>query len=172
MSIGVGLQHWWRDNDHDQKWSSDDFALDDSPFDAVCLIESNFGNLEVYALRNGNVDHWYRTSSPFVWVRGESVGGRQLFGQPSLIQSSFGQRGNFELVGPSTAGGLVHFYRDNDAPGFPWSRATPFGNGTFTQTSLIQNDAGHLEVVAVGAGSAVRFESVGPTWHQRETWTL
>lgn len=37
-----------------------------------------------------------------------------------FIQSRFGNRGNFEIVLPRTGGGLVHFWRNNDAPANPW----------------------------------------------------
>ena len=41
-----------------------------------------------------------------------------------LIQSHFGSMGNFEVVVPSrAAGGLVHFWRNNDDPGFPLEQA-------------------------------------------------
>ena len=40
----------------------------------------------------------------------------------SMIQSRFGNHGNFEVVVPSTAGGLVHFWRNDDIPRVPLER--------------------------------------------------
>jgi hypothetical protein len=37
-----------------------------------------------------------------------------------LVQGSSGQKGNFEVVVPRVGGGFWHFWRNNDAPGFPW----------------------------------------------------
>jgi hypothetical protein len=41
-------------------------------------------------------------------------------GTPSLIQSNFGIKGNFELVVPMSNGGLAHYWRNNDDPELPW----------------------------------------------------
>jgi hypothetical protein len=41
-------------------------------------------------------------------------------GNPSLIQSNFGLKGNFELVVPMSTGGLAHYWRNNDDPELPW----------------------------------------------------
>ena len=75
-----------------------------------------------------------------------------------LIQSHFGSMGNFEVVVPSrAAGGLVHFWRNNDDPSFPWSGPTYFagGLGAIDGVSLIESNfgsPGNLEVVAVANG--------------------
>ena len=83
-----------------------------------------------------------------------------------MLQSRFGDQGNFDVVVPSTAGGLVHFWRNNDAPGLPWNGPYPFGQplGMCTGSSVIQSDfeapglPGNLEVVAVtGGGQMVHF---------------
>jgi hypothetical protein len=73
---------------------------------------------------------------------------------PSLIQSRFGRRGDFEVVVPLAAGGMVHYRRDNDAgPPPPWHRGAEFGApaGRVAAVSLIQSNygtPGNLEVVA------------------------
>ena len=38
-----------------------------------------------------------------------------------LVQGSSGQKGNFEVVVPRAGGGFWQFWRNNDAPGFPWN---------------------------------------------------
>jgi len=56
-------------------------------------------------------------------------------GDPAFIQSTFGVRGNFELLVPQGTQ-LVHYWRDNDAPGAPWHRgATVYTGGTYVQPS-------------------------------------
>jgi hypothetical protein len=40
-------------------------------------------------------------------------------GDPVLIQSTWGIKGNFEVFVPQ--GNVIgHYFRDNDSPGFPW----------------------------------------------------
>jgi hypothetical protein len=77
-----------------------------------------------------------------------------------LIQGTHGTKGNFELVVPPANGaGLVHFWRNNDAAGLPWSGPTCFGTGNVDAVSLIQGNygtKGNLEVVA-REGSRLAF---------------
>ena len=90
-----------------------------------------------------------------------------------LIQSRFGVVGNFEVVVPASSGGLVHFWRNNDDPSFPWSGPTPFGGGlgNIDGVSLIQSNfgsPGNLEVVASVGGKLYHFwRDSGPsfTWN-------
>jgi hypothetical protein len=68
-----------------------------------------------------------------------------------MIQSTYGVQGNFELVAPMADGGLAHFWRNNDAPGLPWSGPTRFGRGSISAVSLFQGNfgaPGNLELVA------------------------
>jgi hypothetical protein len=47
-------------------------------------------------------------------------------GDPVLIQSNWGNQGNFELLVPQ--GTVIrHYYRDNDDPALPWHFAREFG---------------------------------------------
>jgi hypothetical protein len=89
-------------------------------------------------------------------VDGVAVTG--VSGNPALIQSRFGNQGNFELIVPLAAGGLGHFFRANDAVGLPWQRGQiPFGanSGQVDAVSLIQSNfhaipggPGNLELIA------------------------
>jgi len=45
----------------------------------------------------------------------------------SLIQSTYGTKGDFELVVPLTTGGLAHYTRNNDLEGLPWNGPVRFG---------------------------------------------
>lgn len=73
-------------------------------------------------------------------------------GDPVLIQSSQGNQGNFELLVPLAHDGLAHYWRDNDATGFPWHGSVIFGQGRrYDAVSMIQSNYGnpkHLEVIA------------------------
>jgi len=76
-----------------------------------------------------------------------------IVGNPTLIQGRFGSQGNFELVTPLEAGGLAHFWRNNDNSFMPWSGATSFGQGAgfVDAVSMIESNygnPGNLELVA------------------------
>ncbi|HXO43486.1 MAG TPA: hypothetical protein VN999_18695, partial [Thermoanaerobaculia bacterium] len=139
--------------------------------DAVTMIESNFdrpGNLEVVARIGGQLVFFWRDSGPNYLWRGPSalisdgltVTG--VSGNPALIQSRFGNRGNVELVVPLAAGGLAHFWRDNDDPQLPWHGPYPFGRaaGVVDAVAMIESNfgnPGNLEVVARVGNQLVFF---------------
>jgi len=185
-----GLAHFWRnDDDTDLPWSAPTLFGGADHFDAVCLIQSNFGspgNLEVAARSGDRLVTFWRDSGPsFAWhgpypvaVEGAGGGcGRQpvtgVVGNPVLIQSKFGQRGNFELIVPLAAGGLAHYFRDNDDPALPW-RAAPIvgqGAGVIDAVTMIESNfgtPGNLEVIARIGNRLVFFwrDSSQPlAWH-------
>ena len=79
-----------------------------------------------------------------------------------LIQSTYGSNGNFEAVFPGRQSGLLHFWRDNDAPNFPWSTVAVIDPGTFDEACLIQSNfgtpgLGNLEVIARQGANLVHF---------------
>jgi hypothetical protein len=86
-----------------------------------------------------------------------------------LFQGRFGVRGNFEVVQPGAAGGMVHYWRNNDA-GNAWSsRPIRFaGNlGAVTGCSMIQSNygtPGNLELVAVTGNQLVHC------WREADPW--
>ena len=96
-------------------------------------------------------------------------------GNPSLIQSNFGIKGNFELVVPMSNGGIAHYWRNNDDPELPWYGPVKFGEakGGFNSSSLIQSNfgsQGNLELAATeeGGKNLVSFwRDSGPSfdWH-------
>ncbi len=163
-----GLVSFWRDNDApDMPWKEPSvFAQAAGHVDAVSMIQSNFsaagngpGNLEVVC-RIGNrlAFYWRKDTPPFNWSGAIFFAdGISVAGTPSLIQSHFGIKGNFELLVPRADGGLVSFWRDNDAPNMPWKQAIALAQdvGHVDAVSMIQsnfssagNGPGNLEVVA------------------------
>ena len=56
-----------------------------------------------------------------ITVNGKPVQG--ITGTPAFIQSAFGKQGNFEMLVP-VGERLVHYWRDNDTPGYPWHQGS------------------------------------------------
>jgi hypothetical protein len=186
-----GVAHYWRNNDDDDfPWSAPTlFGQSLGAVDAVSMIQSNFGspgNLEVVARCADRLSSFWRDSvDPFAWhgpypVTIEGAGGscgRQpvsgVSGNPVLIQSRFGTKGNFELIVPRAAGGLAHYFRNNDDPALPWFAAPVVaqGAGVFDAVTIIQSNfgvPGNLEVIARQGGRLLFFwrDSTGPlAWH-------
>ena len=96
-------------------------------------------------------------------------------GMPSMIWSTYGKRGNFDLVVPLANGGMAHYWRDNDNETLPWNGPEIFGReaGMIYGVSLIQSnfgEQGNLELVAVDVGgkNLMHFwRDSGPSfdWH-------
>jgi hypothetical protein len=83
-------------------------------------------------------------------------------GTPTLVQSRNGHQGNFELLVPLASGGLAHFFRDNDTPGFPWHGPTMIldPKTQYLDASMIQSSYGDghdLEVIATLSSSLTFF---------------
>lgn len=97
---------------------------------AVSLIQSNYGspgNLEAVirvhpAVGKDFLEHKVRDSRGWQAAQPIKVDDRLLAGvtgNPALIQSDYGRRGNFELL-VAVGTQLRHYYRDNDQPDEPW----------------------------------------------------
>jgi hypothetical protein len=188
---GGGLAHYFRNNDDpDLPWSAPTpFGAGAGQIDAASLIESNFGtpgNLEVAARSADRLITFWRDSGPsFTWhgpypvaVEGAGGGcGRQpvtgVTGNPVLSQSKFGAKGNFELIVSLAAGGLAHYFRDNDDAALPWKAAPVFGqsSGVIDAVTMIESNfgsPGNLEVIARTGNRLITFwrDSVSPlAWH-------
>jgi len=172
-----GLAHVWRDNDNPAlPWSAPQFFATGT-FSSSSLIQSNFGtpgigNLEVVAKTGNNLVHFWRNDqTPLTWSGPTSIAGG-VSGNPALIQGRFGTKGNFEMVAPLLAGGIGHWWRDNDAGNIwhgPTSLAT--GIGPINGVALIQSNfgtPGNLEVVAT-IGTSVSREIVH-FWRDNAGW--
>jgi hypothetical protein len=185
-----GLAHLWRDNDAESGpvWGGP-YELPRAPqgagtVEAVALIQSTFsalgggpGNLEVVARigdrlafyvlpdgpgRNGEDRRW---SGPEFFAPGVSVAGT-----PALIQSRFGNPGNFELLVPLANGGVAHFFRNNDDPKMPWGGPyelpkLPDGGGKVESVSVIQSNfsetGNHYSSLNGGRGNLEAVVRVG-----------
>ncbi len=162
-----GFSYYLRNNDRpDLRWLGPfDFATDAGTFEAVTLIQSNFGepgNLEMVARSMDQLFFFWRDSSEEPKWYGPSPIDTGVAGTPSMIQSSFGSKGNFELVSPLASGGMAHWWRDNDDPHLHWYGPFMFGMnlGKVDAVSLIQSnwgDPGHLELVASADGQLAFF---------------
>jgi hypothetical protein len=171
-----GLAHWWRNNRHpDLVWEGPD-VFGTGSFDAVALAQSNFvpggepivlpadgekvfrpeGNLEVVALQEGRLLHYFRDSETGVWSEPEVIPiPSRVAGAPVLIQSTYGTRGHFELVVPLAGGGMEHWRRDNDSEGTPWFKQHSFAAKPTSIVGLVQSTLGahgNLELVVRAEG--------------------
>ncbi len=162
-----GFAYYWRDNDDSNlRWCGPyNFATNAGIYDAVTMIQSNFGNpgnLEVVA-RSGDslAFFWGEMGEEMIW-HGPETFATGVSGTPSMIQSTFGQKGNFELVVPMASGGLAYYWRDNDDEHLHWYGPFMFGMnmGKVKGVSLIQSNfgtPGHLELAAQVEGHLAFF---------------
>ena len=114
-------------------------------YDEVAAIHSTYGNPEVIARSGDNLRHFFRRGNS--WSSGRRITG-DANGGPGFIQSTFGQRVNFEVVVPREGDGFLHLYRNND-PGAneAWTETRFGGNFNAEAVALIQSSYGILEIV-------------------------
>jgi hypothetical protein len=121
------------------------------------LIQSSFGgNLEAVLVEGSRLVHWWAGSTPdpktgdprFGWHRAGTIT-EAATGPGSIIQSTIGTPGNFEVVALE-GHRLVHYFKDNSDLSHPFrmggvitDRAT--GPGCIIQSSI--GDPGNFEVV-------------------------
>jgi hypothetical protein len=170
-----GITHLFRDNDADgNPWipTEPPFGQRLGLVDDVTMIQSNYttggdeGNLEVIARVGNKLFAFWRgdTADTLDWkgpfqISDDNGAVQDVAGAPVLIQSTFGEQGNFELVYPSSNGGIAYLFRDNDADvdNPPWYRTGPpfaqqldhvDGVSLIQSTIAAPNAEGNLEVVA------------------------
>jgi hypothetical protein len=166
--VGGGLGHWYRGTDANFTWHGPT-RVGPGTVGAVALIQSNFGtpgNLEVIARVGTQLVHYYRDAGG--WRGPNPLPGGSAWavtGTPAFIQSRFGTRGNFEVVAPLASGGLAHWRRDNDAPGFPWNGPARFGEGQVDAVGLVHSSFGNLEVVARSGALLVHYFYDAYSWY-------
>jgi hypothetical protein len=165
-SADVGINFMWRNNDAPGlPWSGvSTFGQTLGHVDDVTVIQSNFGspgNLELIARTGDTLEFFWRDSGPSFSWSGPNKMAAGAGGTPSLIQSRFGNQGNFELVFPSADVGINFMWRNNDAPGLPWSGVSTFGQslGHVDDVTVIQSNfgsPGNLELIA-RTGDTLQF---------------
>ncbi len=180
-----GLCRYWRDNDDEMlSWHGPTaFGSAAGIIKGVSLIQSNFGtfgNLELAAVDVGghNLMHfWCDSDSSFQWNGPDQISEKSLVpafsGNPAMIQSKFGGRGNFELVVPKANGGFSYYLRNNDREDLKWLGPFDFAAdaGIFDTVTLIQSnfgEPGNLELVARSGDQLFFFwrdSSEEPKWH-------
>ena len=179
-----GLIHAWRDNDHQNTWHHA-FTFGTGKAGPASVLQSNYsksggpGDLILVTQVGGSLLFYAKTDQPqSLWLGPSTpIAADGISGMPAFIQSRFGAIGNFELVVPRSAGGLMHFWRDNDVE--VWHQAPDFATsvGHVSAVSLVQSSfsagggIGNLEVVArVGDKLALfwRPDTTDATWQGTE----
>ncbi|ETW95007.1 MAG: hypothetical protein ETSY1_32425 [Candidatus Entotheonella factor] len=153
------LCHYWRDNDDaDLLWSEGPTeCFGENIRSAPALIQSNFGdqgNFEIVVWQDDQLCHYFRDNDRgnLRWSREPTeCFGENIRSAPALIQSNFGDQGNFEVV-VQEGDQLCHYFRDNDDEDEPWSEGPTecFGEDIRSAPALIQSnfgDQGNFEVV-------------------------
>ena len=152
---GGGLSHFWRDNNGGEVWHEASRPVATGVWSGLGLIHSNFGNLELVGIREGSLEHFWQNGPGGAWLITVPLSNAADFvGRPALIQSTYGTGGNFEVVAAKTSGQLVHYWRNNGVPGFPWSDGIALAplaaqpSYAFDDVTLFQSSYGRLEVFA------------------------
>jgi Papain family cysteine protease len=136
------------------------------------FIQSNYGapgHLEIVVrTSDGRLAHWWRDSEP-PWSWHESVrfaSGVRASG-PSLVQSTFGRQGNFEVVCVLDSGEMQHWWRDNDK-GAVWRQGATFGSGIdATPVCMVQGEFGAADETRPG-----NFELCVASGGQMQHWWM
>jgi hypothetical protein len=173
---GGGFLHIWRDNDlSEEPWYTNRFG-GNMRAEAVALIQSNYGNLEIVVRDDDRLLHMWRAGTSNDWSSPTLIAA-DVRGVPAFLQSSGGTRGNFEVVVPARGSGIRHFFRDNDDPTLPWIENTisdPYSlrsaggqsRGDFDGVSIVErSDRLELDVYAVSDGGRF-FYTVLPVSQQ------
>lgn len=137
-----------------------------SPISGVSLVEntvSDPGSLRVLANANGKLLHLSRGGQTGVWNEPNPVlSSINVTGVPAIIQHTYQNQGNLDLVSPAAKGGLFQSYLDRGIPTGTWAKPVFFAEeiGIVSGAGLTQiptwpdGSPGWLEVVAI-AGNKI-----------------
>jgi hypothetical protein len=187
---GTNLVHYWRNNsDPKRPWIKGPIVSRQASGDASLIQSSYVGkpgspaNFEAVVLEKtttGNklVHYWRDNSNGNVWNRTQVITDKAT-GPGALIQSTYGNPGNFEVVVPEGKD-LVHYWRDN-TNGSVWKRGPIITSSAASAASLIQSSykgnpgaPGNFELVVIENGSVVHYwrdNSNGNVWHRQDVIT-
>ena len=168
----------------------------------MSLVQSSFGipqstgNFEVLVRVRDGIYHFWRTSdlvnNRFQWngpgrlldQNGSPILASGVSGNPAVIQSHFGEQGNFELAVPAALNGFYYTSRDNDDPRLPWGKEIPddvelvgANLGHIDSVSLIQSNFGtnnnspyNFEVIVSAGGGLYQFWCTYDAQNNRFQW--
>jgi len=173
---GNKLRHYWRANDTSgYPWQKGPL-FGSNVKSAPALLQSNYGargNFELVVREGNKLRHYWRANdtSGYPWHKGVLFG-NNVTSAPAMIQGNFGYRGNFELV-VREGTRLRHYWRANDASGYPWHTGPLFGSNVTSAPTLIQSNFGYFgnfELV-VREGTRLRHywrdnDTPGYPWHK------
>lgn len=191
----AGFVNGFRDDDDPERtWSRYRLPFGtNNDVDAISLIEAttpqwtetgqgrfsvgDWYSLEVVFRSGDRLFHmWRSTIGEWEWSEPVEIL-RGVAGNPALIQSDWGEYGNFEVIVPSVNRGLLHLFRNRDSAEARrssgtagWTEGPLFGQsaGHFDAVALVQSDFGrNLEVVARSGDTLWFFWRGGPpswTW--------
>lgn len=186
------IGHYYRDNNNpDFPWYfGEQFGGPDAI--GVSLAQTDYGtadgtpgNLECVVVRDPDdeLKHFYRDNQPpYLWHPGPVItnlsNGPGAGGGPALIQPRpnpgivASDHYNFEVVVPTSATTLAHFYRDNSGSNQTWYFTEEFGSGVFV--SMIRSSFDSLEVVASGGDGLTHYwrHASGGQWNEGATFAL
>lgn len=163
---GSHLVHYWRNNSKPGFPWSKTVAVSSAATGPACLVQSTFGtpghpgNFETLVLEGSNMVHYWRDNSTpgFPWSKSAIVSAAAT-GPACLIQSNFGSAGhpgNFEALVLEGAN-LVHYWRDNTTPGFPWNKTVTVSTAAVGPACLVQGTfgtPGNLEALVLESNPA------------------
>lgn len=150
-----GMAHYFRDERNGPAWKLR-ATFGSGQVGGVSLLQSNFIGANGRAKLAAAV--WVDTRLEFwefaegAWSRTAIVAASGISGAPALLQSNFGQKGNFELVAPLAAGGLGTWWRNNDLATLPWNAFSRVGTGAYRAAAMLQGydgAKGNFELVAL-----------------------
>jgi Papain family cysteine protease len=147
------LHHWYFDQVQGQWIDGGVFGPTDA-YGVPAIIQSNYdapGNFEVVVrTSDGKLNYWWRENAPlWHWHDIGRFGSNVAFSGATLVQSHYGQQGNFELVCVLESGEMQHFWRDNDN-GMAWNAGDTFGSGVFSTPCMIEGQFGASDEKHVG----------------------
>jgi hypothetical protein len=177
---GTRFRHYWREDDHPDKPWHKGVLFGSRAQKSPVLIQGNFGhrgNFELLGVENGKLHHYWRNNdtSGYPWNSGPVFSDHITY-TPSLIQGNYGAKGNFEVF-TKRGDCWVHFWRNNDRRGYPWSdeiivhAVPPIGTApTSSQKSTFLSYFPNLRVWNVTAPSSRTYNCISWTVGVTTDW--